>query len=184
MTMREVLEQNAKRWTSQLTRFVYGNFRSVTDVDAIVSDAFFEVVEHLDGIEDRFRITYASRGFGSRVEFLYGCLRLAARRGCLGYLNSSRVKRSLQLNDSGEYDENVIGWRPTAVVQPEQESVVFYKQIMEHCHALPAEEEAIMALTLDRATAEEIVNELGISHGELIRRRARAVRTLMAKELS
>lgn len=182
--MRDILEKNANRWRSQLERFVVYNFRTVSDVDGVVSDAFFDVVRKLDGIEDRFRKCHLKRGRGSRVEFLYGCLRLEAKRACLEYINSTRVKRGVSLNDTGEYDENVAGWRPTATVQPEQEHVVFYRQMMEHCHALPLEEAEVMALTFDRATAEEIVNELGLSLSELTRRRMSAVKRLMAKGLS
>lgn len=184
MNMRDVLERNARRWSMQLTRFVYANFVMVGDVDGVISDAFFEVFEKIDGIEERFSAGIAGGIRGTRTEFLYGCLRLSAKRLCLGYMASTRVRRGVALNDTGEFDENVTDWRPTATVQPEQERVVFFKQMMEHCHALPPEEAVIMALTLDRATAEEIVNELGLSHGELIRRRARAIKSLMARELA
>lgn len=182
--MRDILDRNSRRWVAQLSRFVIHNFRAVGDVDSIVSDAFFDVLENIDGIEKRFEASRLRGLRGSKIEFLYGCLRLSAKRRCFNYLNSSRFKRSVDLNEAGEFDKNVSGWRPTATVQPEQERVVFFKQIMEHCHALPPEEAAVMVLTFDRATAEEIVNELGLSHGELIRRRMRAMNRLMTKELA
>ncbi len=177
--MRSTFEKNAARFTKMLTRYVEVNFARASDLDGVISDSLFQIWANIDGIEERFEQSQESRGQrGSKAAYLYGCLRLEARWRALAEMRSIRRKRSVSINDETD-DYELVGWQPRITTQPEQENVVFLKQLLQHCGSLPDEQAVIASLILDRATAQEMVDELGLSHSVLIERRSQAMRRLM-----
>lgn len=155
-------------------------FDKVRDLhDDMISETLVDTIEKADDLWRSFS-EKADKGT-SLEQWVYGSIRFRLRFKAINKHNL-RVKRRRDFHDEGEEISDGVYAKPTSVCFPEQENVVFYKQMLEHCGMLPADERAVVHLILDRATAEEMVNELGLSHGELLYRRARAMKSLKAME--
>lgn len=177
--MRDLLAANSQAWTRKLNSFLFRCFPGLdSERDDLVSDAFFEVIRDLARISERYATIAATDPTCKKSGFLYACLKLAAKHKALSIINSPRRRNTRSLNETGEFEENIGNWRPTATVQPEQEHVVFLRQMMEFCRVLPSDEALVMGMVLDRATMQEILEETGLSISELTRRRGSAMRRL------
>lgn len=184
--MRDILCRNALVHNRRLKAYLVRNFFVIQfEHDDIISDAYERVLITIEKIEDRYRelkklkiITF------SEDVWIYSCLRVNVKSGALSRVNSPRIKRTSTFEAEYESKEDTkrIYSRPTPVVTlPEQEEVVFRKQLLEHCEALDPEERDFMRLAMDRATIKEITSELGITDRELMNRRSRAIRNLFKR---
>jgi DNA-directed RNA polymerase specialized sigma24 family protein len=149
--------------------------------DDIVAGVMAKAWENRANIQEGFdRVRGEWRG--SVFDYLYGALRKGVRWGALNAYNSDKRSRRADLVLDGGEDENGVYVRPSAVVKPEQEDVVFYKQMIERCYRLPAEERALMMLVFDRATALEMAEELGMTPKQISHRVQSIAVGLMAEQ--
>ena len=186
--MRDCLTKNSRRWMQQIGNKLRTTFRGLNQYhDDIVSNVFYGVVKDINQIEEKYKelVNGGKYPYLTEEAWLYSCLRLRMKHNALNILNSSRVKRTFSSDESINYENtdgsNRVYARQSGVTWPEQEDVVFRKQILEHCSSLPYEERMLMQLAFDRATLEEIIVELGISKSEMIARRGSAMRHLLAR---
>jgi DNA-directed RNA polymerase specialized sigma24 family protein len=182
--MRSVLEKNAKKWVPKLTNGLRAQFPRVGfDPDDFIGAAFERALLRIDDLEADY-LALPNRDELPREAFLFGWLRHHVKWQAVGYINSPRRKRTINPDDStlrfkkDAWEEDVYS-RPIGVTLPEQEEVVFKKQLLEFCSALPPDERMVMRLTFDRATTGEILQETGMSIGELLARRMSAMKSLV-----
>jgi hypothetical protein len=176
--LRAIMERRGARLIENLRHSMQSRYPSfLNEVDDAISSALLEIASKGDVLEKKFRLLKREgKWSGSLEDFMAGCMRVNARHKMFTTINSARRRKteSIYVNgEDGEYYE-----KPTIVTKPEQEDVLFRKQLLEFCGALDADERAVMALAMDRATNQEILDELGISASELLRRRASALRNL------
>lgn len=77
--------------------------------------------------------------------------------------NSLKAKGRRDLELEGSEDEAGRYIQPTTFTPPEQENVVFMKQMIEACERLPEADRTLARLVFDRASASEMAMELGVS---------------------
>lgn len=147
--------------------------------DEIIADSFVDALEGADEIWEAFNAK--TDGGCNLTQWLYGYLRQRVRWKAIN-LHNRRVKKQTEYRDEGGESDAGAYLSPTTVCFPEQENVVFFKQMLEHCGMLAPEDRAVMHLILDRATAQEMVDELGLTHNDLLYRRARAMKSLRDRQ--
>lgn len=166
-----MIDANYRRWTNSLDHYLNGVHVQLKPYhDDLLSDAWADLVRH----EEKILIGKGGHAMTEKAlgGLLYGFLRqFIMGRAVILYRN--KVRRWAALEHSSEDEEDAE--RPRFFVPPEQEEVVFMKQLMEMCGRLPDEEAEVMRLVFDRATASEMAQEIGLSFGEMERRRAEAV---------
>ena len=107
---------------------------------------------------------------------LYGYVKQRTHWSALHWRD--KAKRETEFSDEGGESEYGDYTRPTTVVWPEQEDVVFHKQMIERCDRLPKEERDMAMLIFDRASAAEMAKELGVSMKDVARRTTAVARRL------
>lgn len=178
--MREQLSFSSQKLRGQVENYLVRRFGGICpDIEDIVSDAFVRVLQKIDTIENRF-VEKTRDGMSLSAEgWLYSCLKIVAENRAIQAINKPRTRKTKSL-DALETPENPDGYaKPIAIVRPEQEDIVFRRQLLEFCGLLPPDEREMMLLAMDHATLDEMVSELGISLSELHQRRARAIKKLM-----
>lgn len=179
MEIRACLNRQAKKFVGSLKNALYPYRDTQAYHEEIIADCFVVALEDADEIWSSFKEKASSDC--NLTQWLFGYLRQRVRWRAIN-LHNRRVRKQKEYRDDGGETEAGVYLSPTTVCFPEQENVVFFKQMLEHCGMLAPEDRAVMHLILDRATAQEMVDELGLSHGDLLYRRARAMKSLRERQ--